>query len=162
MGFSLAMNIKFINSFRFLISTTNTFFIQQIPYYSYWSVGSKYSINNNFFSSNIGAGFRWYFTLNKRIKNGASGNNFNGLYAEAGIENIANYIDGTIYYRQQSTLVFVDNGFHVFPSFDPRISLGFQRRFNNWSYFDIFTTTNLTYGALYWDLGFRLGFAWGK
>ncbi|NJK98126.1 MAG: hypothetical protein HC905_27325 [Bacteroidales bacterium] len=114
-----------------------------------------------FFHSNLGVSGRWYFTLNKRIKNQASGNNLSGIYTEFGVENIASYSNGNLIFKSSGSS-WTGNGFHVFQSFDPHMAVGFQRRFNNWSYFDIFVTANHTYGALNCDLGFRLGFAWGK
>jgi hypothetical protein len=158
-GLQLSYEQKIYKQFSFLVTTRNSFLIQTTS--SLWG-GSSWDSKNSYFNSNLGAGFRWYFNLNTRIENGTSGNNLSGLYAEAGLENIANYSNGEKSVRPSNFVVQTNYGFHVFETFNPRVAVGFQRRFNNWSYFDIFTTANWSQGLFFWDLGFRLGFAWGK
>lgn len=162
-GLQLSFEHKIYRQFSILINNRNSYYLQKVYQFNYFGNPQSAQLReyNNFFHSNIGAGLRCYFNLDQRIKNGISGNNLSGFYAEIGLDNIAYYSDGNLILKSTG-YPWSENGFHVMQNFDLRLALGFQRRFNNWSYFDIFTTSNLVSGALYWDLGFRIGFAWGK
>lgn len=156
-GLQLSYEYKIHHQFSFLINSSNNLYLRN----GFSRYFTRTYTPERFFHTNIGADFRWYFNLNKRIKNGISGNNLSGLYLEAGVSNIGYFSNATVWAFPENSFR-ADEGFHAFQTFDPRLSLGFQRRFNNWSYFDVFTTVNRTYGLYYWDLGFRLGLAWGK
>jgi hypothetical protein len=159
LGLQLSYEFKIRRQFSFIINNSSNVLVQNRYYGRYFRIYDYYG-PEKLFHTNIGADFRWYFNLNQRIKNGTSGNNLSGLYVEAGVSNIGYFSNGTVWGTETSFRA--DEGFHAFQTFDPRLAIGFQRRFNNWSYFDVFTTVNRTYGLYYWDLGFRLGFAWGK
>lgn len=161
-AFSLQLSYeqKVYNQFSFLVNNQSSYYVQKVYGYNF-GTGSSSNVTNEFFHTNLGAGIRWYYSLNRRIKNGVSGNNLSGMYAEAGLDNIAYYSDGSLIFKPNGPLT-ADVGFRVFQTFDLYVAIGFQRRFNNWSYYNLFATAKMSKGMAFWDLGFRLGLAWGK
>lgn len=122
--------------------------------YSYFD-NQSYLYSNN---STIGLNFRYYFTLKKRMENGISGNNLNGLYVGLGTHLLS--------YNQNYNSHYPNNynpGLQMFfDEFNPSLSIGLQKRLNNWSYFDVFTSAALNDKKLFINLGFNLGLAWGN
>lgn len=112
----------------------------------YYQTTEKY---DNYYFNTIGTGFRYYSSLKKRINQGISGNNLNGLYFEFGLNNIVTFFS-------------LSNEIIFFRLPDPSFSFGIQRRLNNWSFFDIFSKSYFVDGFFYSSLGFNIGFAWGN
>lgn len=142
-----------------------------------WKIKKQYSLSVNTYSlfrrikedsypshrfdnySALGFDFRYYFTLKKRMEDGISGNNLSGLYVGLGDDVVS-------VHRLHNTAYSVEGAWHDyrlwFDEFAPKLTIGLQRRLNNWSYFDVYSVASLVEKKIYINLGCRLGFAWGK
>ena len=134
---------------QFSFSVNNSSLFDVYPKTSYVVTGSEQK-SVSFYNS-TGVSFRYYFTLDRRMREGVSGNNLTGLYAEVEMLNLVNLYDKGLYKD------FLDKRVIDVP--DPKISVGLQKRLNRWSYVDVYVSSMYYRDLLVSNIGFRIGIA---
>jgi hypothetical protein len=97
------------------------------------------NINGYNYSSIINWGIRYYFLIKKRIKDGVSGNNCNGVFVDFLVSDLNGMGYSKIVYNATSNSdKFIDDEFkfRLINKPELRLNIGLQKRLNNFSYID--------------------------
>jgi hypothetical protein len=124
------------------------------------------------YSNRIGVGFldsqsslgfggdidiRYYYSINKRIRESTGANNFHSNYLSIGLNNLYQNIQG--YYGTPGNYQTFKQWYFK-PSL--KISWGMQRRIGKWGFYDIGPYVNFQrFDGLYLGLNLKLGLGWG-
>lgn len=142
----LSYEKKIRQQFSFAVNNASYFNVaSNAPFVANERVSKKIRFYNS-----TGISFRHYFTMARRMREGVSGNNLNGLYTELELLNLVNLYDRDI-------KDLVDKNILDVP--DPKIAVGLQKRLNRWSYVDVYASVQYTHKLLISNLGFRIGIA---
>lgn len=142
---SFEYEIKLNKSFTFLVNNRSQL------------TGYFHSEFNEIYNS-TGFSFRYYYLKNQRVREGISGNNLNGLYAEAGFSGLINILhsfpSNELYPSDRKKRSLID-----LP--DPYLSFGIQKRINKWSFIDVYVASgyNRLWDFFYSGVGFNIGLA---
>ncbi len=142
LDFSLSYEVKLSRVISFSL-------INKLNYYN----STRFGVINGF-TNTTSFNFRYYYLMNRKIKERISGNNLNGLYMEAGFNDFFNI------YLRNPNYSYIEFP-HLFELPSPSISLGLQKRINKWAFFDVFLKSgyNLYWNYYYSGLGFQIGLA---
>jgi hypothetical protein len=98
---------------------------------------AAYEISNYFLTSSLNWGARYYFFMDKRIKEGISGNNLNGVYVDLTLRELNEIRYTNMEYQSTSSKLNYDYlNFIPLNVPDLRLSLGLQKRLSNFAYMD--------------------------
>jgi hypothetical protein len=187
-GNSMAQNnFGLLFSFEKKLNPSLSIYVEDESNYS----RNAYLTINTYSSSNtLNWGIRYYFLIKKRIKEGVSGNNCNGLFVDLLIHDLNGFGYSKIVNEpmtSSSGYNYNDFEFRPINTPDIRLNLGLQKRLNNFSYMDTrfyisyipektdyysikvstnpFTGEEIShpkiYGHFIFGLDFKIGLAWG-
>jgi len=128
------------------------------------SVIVENDIDFSFYNSNIAwnssgnLGLRYYYSMNKRIKESIGANNFHGNYFGIKLTQIYSYRDGYSVFNGGNPIRFKHLRFEPFLN----LSWGVQRRIGKWAFFDIGPYFSINRYYNYFGANIHLGLCYGK